>query len=241
MFSESIVVGVAAAIDGAVDAGFGEALGVADGEKLDAPVRVVDQSACLVDAARVDCDLQRIERSPGSARLPTGRVECRCTRLLPRSTVELGHEEHARIPHDRIGTTERKRGQTPSGQRAGFVRKQAQNGERVRKQTPNGWVCPKADPKRAGFVRTGPDPNRTAGWVCPKGARPQSDSGLGLSERGQTPIGHLQVGKWVTRTMWADVRLGSGPFRTNPAPPNHVRAAPPSEPDASRGCGPPRS
>jgi len=45
----------------------------------------------------------------------------------------------------------------------------------------------------------------------------RAPSGLGLSERGQTPIGHLQVGKWVPRTMWADVRLGSGPFRTNPA------------------------
>ena len=116
-FGERIVVGVAAAANGAVDAGFGEALGVADGEKLDAPVRVVDQSACLVDASRVDCHLQRIERSSGSARLPTGRVEGRWTRLLPRSTVELGREEHARIPHDRIRTTERERGPTPSGQR----------------------------------------------------------------------------------------------------------------------------
>jgi len=42
--------------------------------------------------------------------------------------------------------------------------------------------------------------------------RKQTPSGLGLSERGQTPIGHLHGGKWVTRTMLADVRLGSGWF-----------------------------
>ena len=60
-FGEGIVVGVAVAADGAVDAGFGESFGVADGEKLDASIAVMNQTAGLVDASRVDCHLQRIE------------------------------------------------------------------------------------------------------------------------------------------------------------------------------------
>ena len=61
----------------------------------------------------------------------------------------------------------------------------------------------------------------SVGWVCPKGSRPQAGSvserrpqAGSVSERGQTPIGHLPASCELPICLRADVRLGSGPFRT---------------------------
>ncbi len=96
------------------------------------------------------------------------------------------------------------KGQTPNGRRVGkgpeagdglSERDQTPNGQRVRKQTPSGRRIGNQTPnlRRVGKGR---------------------EAGDGVSERGQTPIGHLPIACELPICRRADVRLGSGPFRT---------------------------
>jgi hypothetical protein len=67
-FGEGVIVGIPAAADGRVDAGVGQAFGVAHRQVLRAAITVVNQIADPVAAAGVDRLLERIEHEIGAQR-----------------------------------------------------------------------------------------------------------------------------------------------------------------------------